>query len=91
MAKEVIKKDGTREPFAAEKIMDSISAAATEANLSEEMKNEAVKDVSSIVIQFAESKETITTGEIKEKILAELDKSEPSVSAAWRAYETREK
>jgi transcriptional regulator NrdR family protein len=89
MATEVIKADGTKEPFNSEKIMGAISAAATEANLSEEMKNEIVEEVSSTVIQFAESRETVTTAGIKKRILNELDRLEPSVSAAWRAYDER--
>ena len=66
MAKEVIKKDGTKEPFDAEKIKKSIAAAAEEAGLSEERKNEVVEQVSAVVIKMAEEKEEIATSEITE-------------------------
>ena len=91
MAKEVIKRDGTKEPFDPGKIKGSIAAAAKLTNLSEERKNEVVEEVASTVIQFADSKEAITTSEIREKILSELDRIEPSVSAAWRAYDQEKK
>lgn len=87
MAKFVIKKDGEKEPFDAKKIEASIKAAASDANLPEERANEVIKQVSSVAIQLAEGKEEIATGEIKEKILSELDALEPSVSEAWRRGE----
>jgi len=87
MANEVIKKDGAKEPFDPEKIRNSIAMAAQEAGLTEERKNEVVEQVANTVIQLAEGKEEITTNEIKEKILSELDQVEPSVSAAWKKYE----
>ena len=87
MAKEVIKKDGTKEPFDAGKIKNAIAAAAQETNLSEERKNEVVEQVAAAVIQMAEGKDEIATSEIRENILKELDSVEPSVSGAWRKYE----
>ena len=91
MAKEVIKKDGTKEPFDAEKIKNSIAAAAQRTDLPEERKNEAAEQVADTVIQMAEGKDEIATSEIKEKILSELDSVEPDVSAAWREHEEEKK
>ena len=91
MASEVIKKDATREPFDPEKIRKSIAVASQQANLSEERKNELVGQVATAAIQMAEGKEEIATSEIREKILSELDRLEPSVSAAWRKYEQEKK
>ena len=87
MAKEVIKKDGAKEPFDAGKIKGAIAAAAQAAGLAEERKNEVVEQVANAAIQLADSKEEIATSELKEKILAELDQIEPSVSAAWRKHD----
>ncbi len=91
MAKEVIKKDGAKEPFDAEKIKNSIAAAAQRTELSEERKNEVVEKVAATVIQMAEEKDEIATSEIKEKILSELDVVEPAVSEAWRKHEQENK
>ncbi len=87
MANFVIKKDGTKEPFDAGKIRNSIAAAAQRAELSEERRNEVVEQVSSAVLQAAAGKEEIKTSELREKILSELSAIELSVSESWRKHE----
>lgn len=87
MANFVIKRDGTKEPFDAEKIRRSIAGAAQRTELSEERRNEVVEQVSAVVLQLAAGKEEIATAELREKILAELNAIEPAVSEAWRKYE----
>ncbi|MFH0852090.1 MAG: ATP cone domain-containing protein [bacterium] len=87
MAKEVTKKDGTKEPFDAGKIKSAIAGAANDAGVAEDKKNEIVEQVSAKVIAMAEGKEEITSSEIKESILSELDSAEPSVSAAWKKHD----
>ena len=91
MAKDVIKKDGTKVPFDAERIKKAIAAAAAATDLSEERKNEVAEQVSATVTQMLESKDEATTSEIKANVLAELDRVEPSVSAAWREYDQENK
>lgn len=87
MAKEVIKKDGTREPFDVGKIRNSIAAASAGAGLEEERKNEVIEEVTAAVVQMADAREEITTSELKEKILSELDRVEQVVSESWRKYD----
>jgi len=91
MVKEVIKKDGTKELFDAEKIKNSILGAAQRTGLSEERKNEVAEQVAATVIQMAEGKDEIATAELKAKILSELDSVEPAISEAWRKYEQETK
>lgn len=86
MANFVIKRDGTKEPFDAEKIRRAITGAAQRTNLPEERKKEIVEQVLSAALQLTREKEEIKTSEIKEKILSELDAIEPSLSEAWRKY-----
>ena len=86
MASQVIKKDGTKQPFDPEKIRRAIGLAVEQAGLSEERKNEVVEQVAVAAIQLADTKEEIATSEIKEKILSELDNIEPSVASVWREY-----
>ena len=88
MANFVIKKDGTKEPFDPEKIKRAILAAAQETDLSEERKQEIADQVSSTVLQVAGEREEIGVSEIKDKVLQELDSAEPSVSQAWRDYDS---
>jgi len=86
MANFVIKRDGTREPFDAEKIRRAITGAAQRTNLPEERKKEVVEQVLNTALQLAREKEEIATSELKEKILSELDAIEPSISETWRKY-----
>lgn len=87
MANFIIKKDGSKEPFDAEKLKKSIESAAKQAGLSEDRVNELVEQVSKAALQVAEGKEEIATVELREKILSELDNLEPSVSEGWRKYD----
>ena len=91
MAKEVIKNDGTKEPFDAGKIKKAISMAADQAGLPEDRKNEVVVQVSAAAIALADAKEEIATSELREKILSELDNVESSVAEAWRKYDQEKK
>ncbi len=91
MANQVIKKDGTKQPFDPEKIKKAIAIAADRAGVSEEKRNEVVEQVSSSVIALTDTEEEIATSEIREKILSELDQVEPSISAGWRKYDQEQK
>ena len=87
MATQVIKKDGSKQPFDAEKIKRAIEGAAREAGLPEDRVSQVATEISSIVVEQTSTQEEIATSEIKSMILNELDRVEPSVSAAWRTYE----
>ncbi len=86
MATQVIKKDGTKEPFDSGKIKRAIEAAAREAGLMDEQVNAAVIQISGIVMALADSKEEIATSELRDKILSELDNVQPAAAAAWRKH-----
>jgi len=87
MAKEVTKKDGTKEAFEPEKIRSSIMAAAATVDILEERKKEVADQVTKAAVQMTEVKEEITTSEIREKVLSDLDQVEPSISVSWREYD----
>jgi len=91
MATQVIKKDGTKQPFDAGKIKNSIAAAAVRTDLPAERQTEVVEQVAAKVIQLAGEKEEIASSEIRESILSELDVVEPAVSEAWRKYDQEKK
>lgn len=91
MAKEVIKKDGSKQPFDSEKIKKAVLATAAVTDLSEERKNEIADQVTAAVIQIADAKEEISTSEIREIVLSELDNVAPVVSEAWRAHDAEKK
>ena len=91
MATNVIKKDGTKEPFNPDKIKNAIRAAASMTDLSEEKKDQVMEQVTASALQLAAAKEEISASELRDKILAELDSVEPSVSKAWREYDQQNK
>ncbi len=87
MAQTVIKRDGSKEPFDAGKVRRAIEDAAREAGLEDARVGEVAEQVAGAALQLAESKEEITTSELRDKILSELDSVEPSVSEGWRKYD----
>ncbi len=91
MANQVIKKDGSKEPFDVEKIKRGIRLASQQAGLDEAKQNEVTEKVTAKVVEMFQGQEEVRTIEIKGKILGELDLFAPSVSAAWRDYEMSKK
>lgn len=88
MAKFVIKKDGSKEPFDKEKLKRSIIVNAQDAGLSEKRIKEVAGKVLNAATRYVkESKQELATAEIKKKILGEFDVIEPSVSVAWRKFD----
>ena len=87
MPNQVIKADGSRQPFDEARLKISIGAAAKGADLTEERSAEVVEQVSRNVFAAIAEKEEIATSEIREITLSELDKVEPSVAGAWRTYD----
>jgi len=83
----VTKKDATRVAFNAEKIKISITAAAMEAGLTNEQAAETTEKVLGLVMDSFKNVEEVTTTEISEKVLTELDVVAPQVAESWRKYE----
>jgi transcriptional regulator NrdR family protein len=91
MAKEIIKKDGTKQLFDAEKVRKAIGAAATGTGVPDDKVEKAVEQVTNTIIQMVEGKEETTTSEIRERVLSELDSIEPAISEGWRKYDREKK
>lgn len=87
MINQVIKKDGSQEPFNPEKIKNSIRTSSKDAGLDEAKQNELAETISQKVIESIGDKDVVTALEIKEKVLAELDLIAPSAATAWRNFE----
>jgi len=91
MANQVIKKDGSKEPFDVEKIKRAIRLAGQQAGLDGIKQNEVAEKIAAKIVEILKDKEEVTAIEIRDKILGELDIYAPSVSAAWRDYESHKK
>ena len=86
MATHVIKKDGSEQPFDADKMKRSIEAACNDAQLGPERTSEVAEQVAQVALDAASGKEKIATSELKTVIFSELDRVEPLASAAWRKH-----
>ena len=86
MAANVIKKDGSKQPFDEGKLRKSIEGAAQDAGLAQERAQEVVDQVFPVAAEAANAKEEIATSELRDVILDELKKAEPSVAEAWGKY-----
>ena len=87
MVSNVTKRDGSTEPFDAQKIRSSVESAAKEAGVGEARAGELTANIENSVRGKLEDMEEVSSSQIKEMILSELDTAEPSVSEAWRKHE----
>jgi transcriptional regulator NrdR family protein len=87
MVNQVIKKDGSKEPFDIEKIKKGIRLASQQAGLDETKQNEITEKVTAKVVETLQDEKEVRAIEIRDKILSELDLFAPSVAASWRDYE----
>jgi len=86
MATNVIKRNGSTQPFDAAKVRRSIELAVQDAALSSDRTDEVVNQILPVALAAANSKEEITTSELRDIILDELKKAEPAAAEAWRKY-----
>ena len=87
MANFVIKKDGSKEPFDADKIKHGVSMAAVQAGLSAE-EAEALAGKAAVSVQESTAgTDEVQVTDIREKIISFLDTDAPNVAEAWRNYE----
>lgn len=87
MIKQVIKKDGSKEPFDVEKIKKAIRLTCQHTSLDEAKQNEIIAKVTAKVVETLQSQDEVKAIEIRDKVLSELDLCAPSVAAGWRDYE----
>ncbi len=88
---EVIKRDGTRQPFSERKLRSSIENAAKEAEVPARRIKQVVSDAAREPIEMAKGTRPVETKAIREKVLSRLDAIEPSVSEAWRGFDRTNK
>jgi transcriptional regulator NrdR family protein len=86
MIRDVIKKDGTKQLFQPDKIRRAILASADQAGVTRKRAEIVAKQVMASVIEMVSTKKEITSAEIREKALMELDIIQPSIAEVWRQY-----
>lgn len=87
MANFVIKKDGRKEPFNAQKIKSAIVAAATQAGLTAEEGAKIAEEVANTIVQSVANLSEVLAVELRARILSQLDATAPAVAEAWKKYE----
>jgi transcriptional regulator NrdR family protein len=88
---EVIKRDGTRQPFSEQKLRNSIENAAREAEIPDSRIKRVVSDAAREPLEMAKGTKPLETKTIRDKVLGRLDKIEPSVAEAWRGFDGTKK
>ena len=86
---DVIKRDGSRQAFSEEKLRKSIEAAAREAGIPDQRRKQVVDAAVREGLGLSREPHAVATKAIREKVLERLDATEPAVSAAWRAFDTK--
>jgi len=87
MAKQVIKRDGTKEAFDGEKMRKSIEVAAISAGFSINRTNEVADQILGAVFKIANGKEEIATSELSKSVFDQLNIVEPKMAELWKQYE----
>lgn len=87
MASYVIKQDGSRVPFEGGKILASIEASGIEGGLPLEEVNMLIQEVSGPILQYASQREEVSTDELREQILLQLNRIKPEAAEAWKRYD----
>jgi len=87
----IIKRNGSREKFDPAKLRRAIAAASNEADIPVDRCVALVDEVTNDIAREVEAKEEIRAVELREIILARLDRAEPRVACSWRDYDREAK
>ncbi len=87
MATQVIKKDGTKEPFEGERLRKSIEVAAINASSSMDEVSKITNKVLNVTLGIAAKKDEIATSELGESVFNELNKIKPEIAEIWKRHE----
>ena len=87
MVKYVIKKSGKKQKFSEKKIKKCIECAAKDAKIKKDKREKIIEAAIKKVLEYSKNKEELTTAEIRDLVLMELDMIDKSVMRAWLAYE----
>ncbi len=87
----IIKRNGRREKFDTAKLRRAIAAAANEADIPIDRCVALVDEVAGDITGEVAEKKEIRAVELRELILARLDRAEPRVACSWRDFDRESK
>lgn len=84
---DVIKRNGKREPFNAQKVEKAVENAITEAGFSVTQKMRAIEHATSDAENIAKNRNEVKAEEIRNEVVNDLESDAPEAAQAWRNYE----
>lgn len=84
---DVVKSTGKKEPFKPEKIRKSVENAVTDAGFTVTSKMKAIEHASEDAMNLARGRNEISSKELRDEILNDLEGDVPEAAQAWRKYE----
>ena len=89
--KNVVKRNGKKEPFDIEKVKKSIKKAYIDAGVSIADNKEKIETMTKEILKSLKDKTDITTKTIKKMVLDSLDKTKKVASDAWKKFDKKYK
>ena len=87
----VIKRNGKKERFDADKVRGSIKKAFVDAGISVAQNREKIEAITGDVVKAAKGKAQIRTKSIKQMVLKGLGKTKKAAVTAWKRFDKRYK
>ena len=84
---DVIKRNGKKERFNAQKVRKSIENAVSDAGFTLTDKMDAIDSATSDAENIAKNRNEIKAQEIRNEVLNDLESDAPEAAQAWRNYE----
>lgn len=86
---DVIKRNGKKEPFNAQKVEKAVENAITDAGFSVTEKMRAIEHATSDAENIAKNRNEINAQEIRNEVLNDLESDVPEAAQSWRNYEKK--
>ncbi len=87
MLKQVIKRDGSREPFDGEKLRRSVEVASISAGIQMDKTKEIADRIFGLILEAVADREEISTAELGKNVFSEMSKIEPGAAEIWKKHE----
>ena len=84
---DVIKRNGKREPFKPQKLRKSIESAVSDSGSSITKQMKAIEHATQDAENLARDRNEISSEELRNEIVNDLESDAPQVAQAWRKYE----
>ncbi len=84
---DVIKRNGKKEPFKPQKLRKSIESAVSDSGSSITKQMKAIEHATQDAENLARDRTEISSEELRNEIVNDLESDAPQVAQAWRKYE----